>query len=266
MAPSNNRSTSPTQPPQWLVELLREIQHIRADFSRQDSSIRELRAITLDNQQLLRTRLHSSLSSLTQTGSPPSNRISRIANRPATTSSIVANILATPQRQRLNATQSRANNLARNEVIRSTAVPIPRPVPASASKTCWYHRQFGATSATCIPPCNFIAPTVIPDKPKRRVAQTPATTQTAPSQPINPIQLSNTPALPSPSIVAIQTQSAGQQPAEASTSNVNTDWNKQILLDNPPSTLSSSSSSSSSSSDPESSQDETRKRKNLRLD
>lgn len=48
---------------------------------------------------------------------------------------------------------------SRTAAAGNAASPIPRPtlpVRSTINRNCWFHRQFGATSVRCIPPCNFV--------------------------------------------------------------------------------------------------------------
>lgn len=142
MAP-NKRSTSPTNYPPWLTELLQSLQNLQQDYLRQSSSIREIRSIALENQHLLRSRLRTSLATLTQPACSAS-------------SSAQASINPTPN------TANRVSNNQANNDIRNAAFPMPRvsrPSQGAVPRICWYHRQFGQASTSCMQPCSFQAPT-----------------------------------------------------------------------------------------------------------
>lgn len=159
---------NPTQPSTpatkkvWLVELLQEIQRLRTDFNRQDSSIREIRSISLENQHILRTRLEATLAAI---NNAPNNRIPRANTTPPAginTNRSLRSAQHAPAtcNHSANRTTARSIITARSLAILNATTPVPRPTPASANRYCWYHRQFGATSAKCIEPCSFIAPSV----------------------------------------------------------------------------------------------------------
>lgn len=111
---ASKRPSSPAQLPSWLPELLQAMQQLQQDFARQDSSLREIRSITLENQHLLRSRVQDSLSKLTQ---PPTPR----ARIPRTAASQQA---AYSEAQLTTAILNAQNQLA----VRNAAFAIPRPV------------------------------------------------------------------------------------------------------------------------------------------
>ncbi len=190
MAPDKKRSHSPTNPPAWLSQLLRDNQLVNEDFRRQETALRELRLMTMENQLLLRdilqaTNHRNSTRSLSINPSLPM----RASRGPASSNSVLGNDAQrnlVSQNSTANPSNSRAvrqrppstsrsgvlpvpNRLpvqqaiaAQNAAVRQAAVPIPRasiPAQQAASKICWFHRQFGQTSAKCLQPCSFVAPT-----------------------------------------------------------------------------------------------------------
>lgn len=234
MAP-NKRSNSPTNPPNWLSELLAEIQRLRHDMYRQESGIREIRAISLENQLLLRSR--PSTSPITRTIQNDQLSANNINTLPQVRSAIIR---PSTSRQAIARTTSSRVTLA-NNAIRDSAMPIPRPSipsPENIHRICWYHRQFGAASAHCIQPCTFVVPPAV--KPSKNSAKTSPTVTTTP---------------PSQSNATIRHPLERKRRDEPSTSrqamieNNNTDWNELVETEYKRSTLSESSSSSESSSD-----------------
>ncbi len=148
------RSTSPTNPPARLTELLREFKDLRQDFGRQESSIREIRSIGLENQHILRTRLRSMAASLKDL----------VHEKTSPT------VSGTNNNTRSSTIQSHTNNgrVSRpkltNASVKDSAQPIPKPtkpIAAAVPKICWYHRQFGQASTNCIQPCSFEAPPTV---------------------------------------------------------------------------------------------------------
>lgn len=240
--------------PPWLTELLQSMQRLQQDFSRQDSSIREVRSIVLENQHLLRTRLRNSLATLTQ----PTTSASSSAQAPTNSAS----------RNSTRTSIAQANNAVRNE-----AFPIPRasrPSQGAVPRICWYHRQFGQTSTHCMEPCAFKAPaipstvsTVTVSNENRRLARRPAetmpNTQSASCVPATTnrivIQRSFTTSqnqaadmpLSEPPEVVLPVPMEHQQVNTPSSYNTSTDWNTDQELEYPK--LSDSSSSDSDSED-----------------
>lgn len=171
---TSKKSHSPNRPPTWLSELLEELQRLRQDILRQGSSIRELRFIVLENQQILRTR---SIDAIRKTNRANDTR----QPRPSILSSGNSSRLASSGRDTSQASTSGHSSSDKgnrrsasmiltkqtianaNEAVRTSAVAITRPSRPTAEavpKICWYHRQFGQTSVNCIQPCSFVAPTI----------------------------------------------------------------------------------------------------------
>lgn len=129
---SSKRSTSPSHPPAWLLELLQALQGLQNDFLRHESAIREIRSITLENQHLLRTRVR--------------NAMETKAMAPTT-------VRTTP-----------STRIAKPPAPIPFAIPKPKLSVDTTPKICWYHRQFGKASIQCIEPCAFAPPPVIQPK------------------------------------------------------------------------------------------------------
>ncbi len=221
MDKETNRSSTPTDPPSWIEELFHELQLFQADFRQIELASRELRLITLENQQLLRdltstmARRNNSdanlLSNVPMHRASTSNSTRVVASNrgpipqvaPISTRATTSNVLPIAP----NSTRATASNVARNSIrgmaspsghsspahvntnrtngqaastinrprqpissitshranqaVRNAAIPIPRTErsqPTNATRACWFHRQFGITSAKCLPPCGFVVP------------------------------------------------------------------------------------------------------------
>lgn len=218
MAPNKSRSTSPINPPPWLVELLKDTANLKADIQQQNSAIRELRSISLENQQILRTRLQSTIDDLVQT-------IHNVSRHRAPSLESVNTMDGF--RRGISRNTSGINKMkirAANQDVRNQAVAIPRPAISQINRICWYHRQFGVTSENCIQPCTFV-PVVLPEKTH---------TQTmAVKHRINVKPMEVKPAI------------SKQQEREKKPSTQAEDWNTEAELDIEYPQLSASSSSSS---------------------
>lgn len=228
MAPK--RSNSPSRLPDWLQELLSEIQRLRQDLFHQETSLREITSILLENQHLLRSRVQTSLATLTHPAQ----------FKPNTTA-------------RQSTIRSRISRPVLNDSIKKAAIPIPRvttPDPASINRNCWYHRQFGAASSNCIQPCAFVAPPAMPK----------AKSDTSKSFKIQPVVSTTNPAPPMQRVASIirrpQNQPENKQPENSIKDVEDTDWNELMESENRHPRLSDSSSSSSSSSSTDSSSDD----------
>ncbi|KAJ6639317.1 Extracellular serine/threonine protein [Pseudolycoriella hygida] len=74
---------------------------------------------------------------------------------------------------------SRNTSAHRAKTVRDAAIRIfkaSKPKPVAHHEHCWYHRQFGQASATCIEPCSFIKPPTFASlmKEKAEAAKSPA--------------------------------------------------------------------------------------------
>lgn len=210
MAP-NKRSSSPTQPPSWIQDLLSDFQRLRQDFFKQESSIREIRSIVLENQDFLRSKLRTTPPAVVRSSS---DHFNYGPVRPSVSKAML------------------------NNAVRDSAFPIPRatrPNSEAIHKICWYHRQFGSTSANCIQPCAFVAP-VLPTK-KVKPAVPPVD---------NSIKAATI------SLTATITSIAVRPPPPDDRNQLESnrdDWNALVQAEKPHPALSDSSSSSDSSSD-----------------
>lgn len=251
----DKRSTSPTNPPQWIDDLFEEMQQFHNDFRDHSLALRELRIITLENQQLLRdlvgaTNQRTSNIAESMANFPPNRMAHNNGNRstssvrqisshaPRASSSVQRNangpIRGNPTSRTSTSTHSTANSsvanpparnnpaefpsntndptvrtssfatrsnqtalsssqinrsrptvrppstyvTARNQAtlaVRNSAVPMPRVEPPgqqAITRACWFHRQFGVTSAKCLPPCGFVA--TVPAAPAAPADNIPA--------------------------------------------------------------------------------------------
>lgn len=254
MAP-NKYSSSSTDIPTWLTELLQAIQRIQQDSLRTDSSIREIRSIALENQHLLRARLRTSLEELTQPAASSSrsslgqpNPTQRITRVPPPVSS------------------SRSFRQQTNEDVRLSALPLPRatrPNLNAVARICWYHRQFGQTSTNCIQPCSFKAPPLrVAHQSKTRPSEPKEIKNSSSVNEIRRVVLrhatsrepENSEATSSSSSTSNLPPIHEQQPTDTLDSNETTnnnpmDWNDENNLNYPKLSDSSSSSSGSDSDD-----------------
>lgn len=184
MAPVK-KSTSPTRPPAWVTQIIADLQNLRHDIRRQELSIREIRVISLENQQFLRqhnattghnSSAHRPISRQSSHSRPQSTNNSSIADSSignqtsgsatknssrhttAATQPKTRNVL---EQRKILHSSTRASNQTKTEYVRQTATMIPRPsrpLQQAVSRICWYHRQFGQTSTHCIQPCEFVTP------------------------------------------------------------------------------------------------------------
>lgn len=190
---SIKRSTSPTQPPSWVAELLRSNQLFSRELQLHDSSLREIRLVSLENQRLLRSLASSNVAnspsrscrSISRTSSVHSvQRTSSSASIHTNRSTSRSSVKQPTRRVARTATTARVDPSIqkKNAEVRDAAVPMPR-VPRSTQnprpKICWYHKNFGKTTVHCVQPCDFVAP-VIPIIAKNKSSQQPADTSTEP--------------------------------------------------------------------------------------
>lgn len=246
MAP-NKRSHSPTKSSRSSDK-----QFTQQSSQQHEIAMREISIIALENQQLLRELVHN--------------------NHQRANSSVRS------QGQRVSSTHSVQNFVPPVQpkvtpIIRHPVQHVPRrsnPALQATHKICWYHRQFGRTSANCIQPCIFTDP-VVP-QPDHQVPVV------APAQPVaHPVQYQPTEEVLSPqsterqvsSVVvrlplertlcnsstvarlrrlSLSDSSSSEAEAESSSSkkHKSADWNKMVREE--------AQSSNSSSSDSEDSQ------------
>lgn len=220
MAPTNKRSSTPTRQPSWVSELLIEINRLHNELHHQGATMDQIHTICLSNQRAVHQR---------------TSNIHVSATRSKATNAIAGH-------DPLNAVRtSRTTSRGRKLPVKihgDLSQRISKPI----ERDCWYHKQFGAASISCIPPCSFIAPVipVVPvDKPKKRPTIHPAG-PLVPTPPI--IQKMDNPAQDPPSPMEI---SIPEPIASTSKGLLPTDWN---LSESSSSSDSDSSSSSDSSS------------------
>lgn len=157
MAPSK-RSSSPSQPPAWFRELQQAIRD-------QELAIRELRIVTMENQQVLqsiRNELNRSpiIVQSRHTASSSTSQSSTISQPIVQFAAPLPRVANNSVRQRAAArpVQPSAAIIAHNEAVRQSAVRLPRVAQATThlNRICWFHRQFGRASVNCLPPCSFM--------------------------------------------------------------------------------------------------------------
>lgn len=212
MAPDKKRPASPIDPPQWLHEWLESHQH---SLRQQEVAIREVRLLTLKNQQMLREIIASAVRKATVAGHsrPLASAVIPINNRPgsrscnqptsgpstkhavigssglqprANSSSSAVSSSTNGIRQTIPNPSSKGAIAAQNAAIRQAAAPIPRasrPMPQAVRRACWFHRQFGPASIRCLQPCSFTVPEIPPAISQPILVQQPAVSQ---QQPIDP--------------------------------------------------------------------------------
>ena len=193
---SKNRSTSPTNPPTWLTDLVRDVQLLHRDVLRNESATREIREITLKNQQLLRSQRRNST-----TINSPASASTPSSARPRNPSTINVSTSPFVRTNGRNPVNTRRVVKLTNENIRDNAIAIPRPTRPKSMQTpkiCWYHRQFGQASTNCIEPCEFSAPSVpsraliAERKTPQILVRVPLERATEPEQPIPTHESSDT--------------------------------------------------------------------------
>lgn len=185
MASDKKRSNSPTQPPSWLSDLIRENRLFHQGFQNHEMTLREIRLITLENQQLLREFIGPSNNSRTVTAnsrssaqaSSSSSHSHQLVAHASSASSVRGVIPATQsitaQRAasrvaalpvpRVNHPVSRANQPIPR--INQPIPNVPQPALPDVMKICWLHKQFGQASVNCVEPCSFVAPVMPPAAP-----------------------------------------------------------------------------------------------------
>lgn len=163
MAPPSKRSLSPTEPPSWLAEFITEQKRI---VLQQNLAIRDLHLTTRENHQTLRelvsvcSNMAISNRSLQPIRMAPTNR--RL--------SMAANNHPVPVPPINNKRQANGQLRAADAKILS-----------ARNQICWYHKQFGKASSSCVQPCQFEAP-VLPaasSKPTMAVKHTVTTVNTS---------------------------------------------------------------------------------------
>lgn len=149
------KKLTPDPQPAWVAAMIKELQQLRADTSTNRNML---------NQLLNSERPVPSTSNQSNLPSTSSSRPSHGMAGPSSSSSRLSRAVVGPSSlfPRHNQPQpivSRQRNLVTR--IHNQTSPL-RP--------CWYHRQFGIASTSCISPCSFdpahfIAPAVIHQPP-----------------------------------------------------------------------------------------------------
>lgn len=168
MANSNKNSSAET--PAWILAIQHELLQIRAELSTNHTML----ATFMDRPQT-RLATHSSItqgpdyqmaSSSTSRGSAHIGNRSQSASRPynvrqasnqnsGTAGSSTGTVPKIRQNKRPNpnpVVEHKTPNGTKRQLINEIAnrPAVPRP--------CWYHRQFGSSSVSCILPCSFAPP------------------------------------------------------------------------------------------------------------
>lgn len=145
MDKENNRPNTPTDPPSWIEQLFHELQQFQADFRQIELASRELRLITLENQQLLReltatmVRRNSNdanlLSNLPSHRAPSTNSTRGVSSSTRATTSNVPPAIANPIRATTSnvATNSVQSNASSSRQVNSTGSHVNRNTSASTS-------------------------------------------------------------------------------------------------------------------------------------
>lgn len=128
--------------PPWVSRILNGLAYIRADL------LNNSRAIASINRFLTRPVNQTSLIAYTSR-----NNISR----GATTSrgAIPRTTLTTPSLEGPSRPSSRDRRSAPSGPLHQERHQAPAQ---NEARPCWYHRQFGHASGSCIAPCNFMIP------------------------------------------------------------------------------------------------------------
>lgn len=151
----------------FLESLLRE----------QSISIRELRVIISENQQILRSlAIGNSRNNQTAATEVSSSLASRTNHSHAIASTVVrvnssSSRHVVPRTQTMTSAIASYNSTSRNQTIakqnalvRDSAMPLPR------KNICWFHRQFGQNSQSCMPPCVYQD---LVTKPRQKITAPP---------------------------------------------------------------------------------------------
>lgn len=176
----SNRSSSPTQSPSWINELTRSNQMFHRELQLHDASLREIRLISLENQQLLRALTAANEPTVSNSSGQPTRSVSRSSSSQSlrrasscasarSDRSSVRSAVSLPSRPAAQAAKPTRIALTRtikskNAAVRNAAVPMPRiPRPTSSSPTiCWYHKNFGKATIHCVLPCDYKLPVLRP--------------------------------------------------------------------------------------------------------